>query len=244
MTHAIRWFGYTFLVLGACVFLASYIGTYMRGGVYAIFERWFNPFSDVMLGIFCLAPGMLLLSWARGREEKTQTDAAINPIEAINLGNLAEFRRFVQANPRALDTLHEPNHWTLLHHLASLGSKTLPVHSTMALELIEAGADVNCRTPLGWTPLIMIATGGEKEAVSLTKILIDHGADVGAVDKHGCDWQIYWQHGEEIRAVLDVAMTPAQKEANRRHLEQLYSPGPGEDAMAAFAKSWRRESQR
>lgn len=151
-------------------------------------------------------------------------DAAINPIKAIESGNLAEFRRFVQANPQAMDAVHEPDQYTLLHHLAALGSNTLPVHSTMALELVKAGADVNCRTLFGWTPLMLIAMHGQKEAVSLTKTLIGLGGDVGAVDKHGCDWTFHWQHGEEIRTVLDAAMTPAQKEANRLHLEQLYSP--------------------
>jgi hypothetical protein len=72
MTHTIRWLGYTFLALGACVFVASYIGTYMRGGVPAIFERWLNPFSDVLLGTFCLMPGMVLVNWASRRKEKTR----------------------------------------------------------------------------------------------------------------------------------------------------------------------------
>jgi hypothetical protein len=156
--------------------------------------------------------------------DESLNDTSTNAAEAIKSGNLIEFRRFVQANPHALDAVHEPNHWTLLHDLAALGSKTLPVHCTMALELIEAGADVNCRTPLGWTPIILIAMHGQKEAISLAKILIDHGADVGAVDKYGYDWQLYWQHGKEIRTLLDAAMTPAQREANRLRLEQLYSP--------------------
>jgi len=148
----------------------------------------------------------------------------INPIQAIKSGSLVEFRQFIQANLHSLDAIYEPDHWTLLHYLAALGYETLPVHSTMALELIRAGADVNCRTLLGWTPLIIIAMQGQKEAVSLAKILIEHNADVGAVDKHGWDWSLHWQHGEEIQAVLDAAMTPAQKEANRLRLEHLFSP--------------------
>ena len=94
----------------------------------------------------------------------------------------------------------------------------------MALDLVKAGADVNCRTLFGWTPLMLIAMHGQKEAVSLTKTLIGLGGDVAAVDKHGCDWTFHWQRGEEIRTVLAAAMTPAQKEANRLRLEQLYSP--------------------
>jgi len=127
--------------------------------------------------------------------DNDEGDAAITPVQAIESGNLAEFRRFIQANPQAIDAVQGPNQWTLLHHLAALGSETLPVHSIMLLELIRAGADVNCRTPLGWTPLILIAIHGQKEAVSLTKLLIGHGGDVGAVDKSGCDWSLHWQHG-------------------------------------------------
>jgi hypothetical protein len=93
----------------------------------------------------------------------------------------------------------------LLHHLASLGNKTLPVHSIMAAELIRAGADVNCRTVLGWTPIHMIAMQGQKEATQLAKGLIALGADLTAVDKYGADWKMHWQHGTEIRDVLEAA---------------------------------------
>jgi Ankyrin repeats (3 copies) len=144
-------------------------------------------------------------------------------ITAIKSGNLDSFRRFLEANPSAVDAKHQPHGWTLLHHLAALGSKTRPVHERMADELIRAGADVNCRTILGWTPLIIIAIEGQKETVPLAKLLIKHGADVAAVDKDGADWSLFWQHGEEIRAILNAAMTPAQRETNRLRLERLFN---------------------
>jgi ankyrin repeat protein len=50
----------------------------------------------------------------------------------------------------------------------------------MADELISAGADVNCRTILGWTPIHMVAMQGQKEAAELAKILV--GADLAAVN--------------------------------------------------------------
>jgi hypothetical protein len=74
MTRSILGLGYVVTLLGACLLVASYIGTYMRGGVSAVFERFFNPFSDVFLAVLCLLPGLLLLSWAWGRDERTQTD--------------------------------------------------------------------------------------------------------------------------------------------------------------------------
>jgi hypothetical protein len=132
-----------------------------------------------------------------------------NPIQAIMSGDLIEFRRSLQSNPNFVNKIFEPENWTLLHCLAALGNKALPVHSTMAQELISAGAEVNCRTPLGWTPIIMIAMNGQKELVPLARILIAHGADVRAIDNHGMDWRLHWQHGQEIKAALEAAMTPA-----------------------------------
>jgi hypothetical protein len=150
-------------------------------------------------------------------------DCGINPIQAIKSGNLVDFRYFLQANPHSLDMTYEPNHWTLLHCLAALGSRLLPVHSTMALDLIQAGANLNCRTPLGWTPLIMIAIEGQKEAMPLATLLIEHGADVAAVDDQGCDWRHFWQHGKEIAALLNAAMTPSQREINDQLLQSRFS---------------------
>jgi hypothetical protein len=126
-------------------------------------------------------------------------------VTAIESGNLESLRRFLKTNPSAVDAKHQPHGWTLLHHLAALGSKTLPVHSRMADELIRAGADVNCRTILSWTPIHLIAMQGQKESVELAKVLIAHGADLAAIDNHGADWKIHWQHGQEIRDVLEDA---------------------------------------
>ena len=131
--------------------------------------------------------------------------ASFDPIQAIKFGNLAEIRSFIQANPRSLDMTYEPNHWTLLHLLAAQGIDTKSVHAAMAAELLKAGADVNCRTVLGWTPIHLLAMQGQKQACELAKVLIAHGADLTAVDKMGADWRMHWQHGDEIRAVLEEA---------------------------------------
>jgi len=98
-----------------------------------------------------------------------------------------------------------PEGWTFLHHLAALGNQTLPVHANMAEELLSAGADVNCRTVLGWTPLHFIAMQGQQQAVDLAKVLIAHGLDLAAVDNQGCGWEYYWQQGKEIYELLKNA---------------------------------------
>ena len=48
-------------------------------------------------------------------------------------------------------------------------------------ELLDAGADVNCQTQDGWTPLLKAAV----HYVELTKILIEHGADPNIASNKG-----------------------------------------------------------
>ena len=121
----------------------------------------------------------------------------------IKMGDLEYLRIFIRANPRSLNYLHPPDHFTLLHLLASLGNKTRPVHAKMAEELLVNGADVNCRTDLGWTPTHLIAMQGQKEARDLARLLIAHGADLTATDRMGFDWKMHWKHGIEIRRELE-----------------------------------------
>jgi hypothetical protein len=115
------------------------------------------------------------------------------------------FRQYVTVNRASLNAGHPPNGWTLLQHLAALGNEALPVHAKMAEELLSLGADVNCRTMLGWTPLHFIAINGQAQTVELAKVLIAHGLDLTAVDNQGRDWKLYWQHGKEIYDLLENA---------------------------------------
>jgi hypothetical protein len=127
-------------------------------------------------------------------------------LRTIKSGDLDSFRCFLDANPSAVNAKQPPYSSTLLHDLAALGRETLPVHARMADELIIAGADVNCRTVLGWTPIHMIAMQGQKEACELATLLIAHGADVNATANDGIsDWRLFWQHGDEIREILSAA---------------------------------------
>jgi len=124
---------------------------------------------------------------------------------ALREGNLEQFKQFLRENRLSVNAGHPGMGWTLLHHLAALGNETLPVHAKMAEELLKSGADVNCRTALGWTPLHLIVMGGEAESVGVAKVLIANGLDLKAVDNYGRDWEIYWQHGKEIYNLLKNA---------------------------------------
>jgi hypothetical protein len=147
--------------------------------------------------------------------------------QTIRSGDLELFSRFLKEHKnlidsKIIDVQHPPHDWTLLQFIASLGRETRPVHLRMAKELIELGANVNCRTVLEWTPVHIIAMTGQDEASDLLRLLIAHGADVGAVDHQGLDWRFYWQHGQEIRFILDSAMTQAQKETNDLNLSRQF----------------------
>jgi len=124
---------------------------------------------------------------------------------AIASGNFDAFRRCIRENAFDLNAGYSPHRWTLLHQLAGLGKKTLPVHARMAEDLLSAGADVNCKTVLGWTPLHLIAMQGQAQAVELAKVLIAHRPDLMAVDDQGLGWKDNWQHGKEIYDLLGDA---------------------------------------
>src|SRR5690348_274996 len=101
-------------------------------------------------------------------------------VRAIREGDLEAVGRCLRANPGLLNARFQPQGWTLLHHLAALGAETSQVHGTIAADLLERGADPNCRTVLGWTPLLLIALQGTKESAEIINLLLRYGADVKA----------------------------------------------------------------
>jgi len=145
--------------------------------------------------------------------------------EAILAGDISGVTDALRANPECVnDRLAEPkgglslldavrtnrelgnacgeHGWTPLHFLAALGVETKSSHAQIAEELCAKGADVNARTGPGWTPIHIIAINGTKESLGVAKCLIQHGADLGATTKHGADWRLLWQHGQEILELL------------------------------------------
>lgn len=145
--------------------------------------------------------------------------------EAILAGDIAGVGDAIRANPECVNArLAEPKNglslrdavranrecvnardehgWTPLHLVAALGVETKPSHAHIAEELCTKGADVNARTGPGWTPIHIIAINGTRESLDVAKCLIQHGADLGATTKHGSDWKLLWQHGQEILELL------------------------------------------
>jgi len=121
--------------------------------------------------------------------------------QTIRAGDVAAMEDILRSNPESVHD-RDDNGWTPLHLVASLGSKTRPMHMDIARLLLASGAVINARTALGWTPIHMIAINGSKESVGVATCLIEHGADLGAKDHRGADWKTHWQHGHEIRKLL------------------------------------------
>ena len=176
-------------------------------------NQLFHPETIRKLGFVVDEDGYVHLPDGAARTNKTRPAAAPKvPIgretilQIIKSGDLNSFLRFVEDNPSALNAKQPPYNETILHDLAGLGNETLPVHARMADELIRAGADVNCRNVLGWTPIHLVAIQGRKEACELARILIAHGADVNATANDGItNWRMLWKNGHEIRELLSAA---------------------------------------
>ena len=56
-----------------------------------------------------------------------------------------------------------------------------------------------------WTPIHIIAGQGQKQTCQLARTLIANKADLTAFDNMGRDWKMHWQHGSEMRAILEEA---------------------------------------
>ena len=207
------------LFLAILVALSAVIGVTALGVLYTSYGWWFLAVC-VALSIFsawsALPPSerksdeqMFFELDEPAKPTTSEADKIIQDVQSnavkhsIKMGDLKYVRMFIRTHPRSLNYLHPPDYFTLLHLIASLGAKTRPVHAKMAKELLVNGADVNCRTVLGRTPIHIIARHGQKEACDLARLLIAHGADLMATDTVGLNWRMHWQHGIEIRRVLE-----------------------------------------
>jgi len=93
--------------------------------------------------------------------------------------------------------------WTPLHLVSAQGPDTEPEHATIAALLLAHGADVNARDIAGQCPLHLIAVSGSREAVPVCRVLLANGADPHAKNSFGLRPLTVWQHGAEIRELLE-----------------------------------------
>ena len=126
-------------------------------------------------------------------------------------------------------------HTEIVKLLISKGADISPLHFAIymkneakARSLIEAGADVNKRTPYGSTPLGRAVSAGFKNTA---KLLIDKGADVNAKDNW--DWtplhsavykskemvELLMAHGANVNAKDGARRTPLYYAKEQRHTE-------------------------
>jgi ankyrin repeat protein len=107
---------------------------------------------------------------------------------------------------------------TPLHSVAGFGTPGL------VQKLIEYGADVNAESVMdGWTPLYLASAFDDLKVISSLRLLLEHGADVNALTKHGAiplhrasAWgspaavRLLLEHGSDIAAVNGEGKTSLQ----------------------------------
>jgi hypothetical protein len=193
---AVAYFLAVFLGLGFCIY----------GGVFKLLSwmphSWIyaDDYYFGLLTVAFLGAGSFIGLTIKSAHD---VEAAIREL-AIKSGNVEYFRRYL-LDENFPNEEYQPHGWTRLHQLAALGKETLPAHARMAEDLLRSGADVNCRTILGCTPLHFIAMQGQAQTVELAKVLIAHGLDLTAVDNLKRGWKDYCQHGKEIYDLLEDA---------------------------------------
>jgi ankyrin repeat protein len=126
--------------------------------------------------------------------------------DAVRHGNVDKVTDLLDTNPEVIFETDEYI-FTPLHIVASQGINSTPTHEKIAIMLIEAGADPNARSTLGWTPLHLIAINGSIESYPVARVLLENGADILAVANDGySDWRYFWMHGSEIFNLLTSYM--------------------------------------
>ena len=115
--------------------------------------------------------------------------ARIDVFAATMLGRVKIVRAFLEEIP-AIHAVRGPHGIPLLSH-AIVGGE--PAAELVAL-LIERGADVNAKSAVGMTPLMMAASVGHVEAIDL---LLARGADAKLADaksRTALDWAVQNEH--------------------------------------------------
>lgn len=163
--------------------------------------------------IHCVADGVDLMDVAARRGNGEVGDLLkdeglpYGPREMAAFNRLDELRRAVIESPDLVHERLESFGWSSdvgdTHVSTLLGIAVSKRYFDMARMLLEAGAPVDTREHDGRTPLHIAATlGGDPETI---RLLIEHGADVNAVD----DRQLtplaiiqHWAHREDAQAAL------------------------------------------
>jgi ankyrin repeat protein len=103
----------------------------------------------------------------------------------------------------------------------SLISAIYNQHNAFANMLIEAGADINIRTPNQISPLMIAALGGSPKDHDWVTLLIKQGASVDAIDDHQTTTLMYAARGgnPDILQQIMCALPPEHKKIDEKNTQ-------------------------
>src|SRR5262249_7673422 len=103
--------------------------------------------------------------------------------EPLTTEALDAVQQVLTAHPQCVTWIDDEGYTPLLHVTKKLPSFEIPYR--IASVLVEAGADVNARTPNGSTALHMLACRPQFFALEIADMLLQHGADPTIADERG-----------------------------------------------------------
>ncbi|WP_345950010.1 ankyrin repeat domain-containing protein [Mucilaginibacter sp. PAMB04274] len=108
-----------------------------------------------------------------------------------NTKDVVKMLQVLLANGLNVDAAVDNEANTALNLLCQAGHYLADLNSTLAEELIDAGASVNQPNQLGKTPLMSFAERGNEMKYGIAELLLDNDADVTYVDQSGNTALIY-----------------------------------------------------
>ena len=111
--------------------------------------------------------------------------------DLVNLGDVNELKIALKQSNESMDWFKHPNLWSAVHQAASNSSECLEI-------LLDHGADIEAKTMILSTPLIVAACN---ENIDSVKLLLSKGANIEMRDENGKNALHHASHGCRLCAI-------------------------------------------